>query len=65
MQIGNTSDHLPIKLESNYPSSSLDIITDDFVSDGASKPKIYWSKFWQEKTSEKYITPLVNQLDKC
>ena len=61
MQIENTSDHLPITLEFNYPTSSLDIITDDFASDLASNPKIDWSKFSQEETSEKYITPLVNQ----
>ena len=29
MQIENTSDHLPITLELNYPTSSLDIIADD------------------------------------
>ena len=33
MQIENTSDHLPITLELNYPTSSLDIITGDFASD--------------------------------
>ena len=63
MQIENTSDHLPIKLELNYPTSSLDIITDDFAPDLASNPKIDWSKFSPEKISEKYITPLVNQLE--
>ena len=61
MQIENTSDHLPITLELNYPTSSLNIITDDFASDLASSPKIDWSKFSQ--ISEKYITPLVNQLE--
>ena len=45
MQIENTSDHLPIMLELNYPTSSLDIINDDFASDLASNPKIDWSKF--------------------
>ena len=63
MQIENTSDHLPVTLELNYPTSSLDIIADDFVSDLESNPKIYWSKFSQEEISEKYITPLVNQLE--
>ena len=47
----------------NYPTSSLDIITDDFASDLASNPKIDWSKFSQEEISEKYITPLVDQLE--
>ena len=55
IQIENTSDHLPITLELNYPTSSLDIITDDFASDLASNPKIDWSKFSQEVISEKYI----------
>ena len=63
MQIENTSDHIPVTLELNYPTSSLDIITDDFVSDLESNPKIDWSKFSQEEISEKYITPLVNQLE--
>ena len=45
------------------PTSSLDIITDDFASDLASSPKIDWSKFLQEEISEKYITPLVNELE--
>ena len=40
MQIENTSDHLPITLEINYPTSSLDIITDNFAFDLASNPKI-------------------------
>ena len=48
-------------LELNYPTSSLDIITDDFTSDLASVCKIDWSKFSQEEIIEKYITPLVNQ----
>ena len=61
MQIENTSD--PVTLELNYPTSSLDIITDDFASDLASNPKIDWSKFSQEEIREKYITPLVNQLE--
>ena len=47
----------------NYSTSSLDIITDDFASDLASNPKIDWSKFSQEAISEKYITPLMNQLE--
>ena len=64
MQIENTSDHLPITLELNYPTSSLDIFTDDFASDLASNPKIDWSRFSQKEISEKYITPLVNQLEK-
>ena len=55
--------HLPITLELNYPTSSLDIIADDFASDLASNPKIDWSKFSQEEISEKYITPLVTQLE--
>ena len=63
MQTENTSDHLPIMLELNYPTSSLDIITDDFASDLASSPKIDWSKYSQEEISEKCITPLVNQLE--
>ena len=63
MQIENTSDHLPNTLELNYPTSSLDIITDDFASDLDSNPKFDWSKFSQEEISEKYITPLVNQLE--
>ena len=63
MQIENTSDHLPVTLELNYPTSSLDIIADDFASDLESDPKIDWSKFSQEEISEKYITPLVNQLE--
>ena len=63
MQIENTSDHLPITLELNYPTISLDIVTDDFASDLASNPKIDWSKFSQEEISEKYITPLANQLE--
>ena len=63
MQIENTSDHLPVTLELNYPTSSLDIIADDFTSDLESNPKIDWSKFSQEEISEKYITPLVNQLE--
>ena len=63
MQIENTSDHLPFTLELNYPTSSLDIITDDFASDLASSPKIDCSKFSQEEISEKYISPLVNQLE--
>ena len=65
MQIENTSDHmhLPITLELSYPTSSLYIITDAFASDLASNPKIDWSKFSQEEISEKYITPLVNQLE--
>ena len=45
------------------PTSSLDIIADDFESDLESNPKIDWSKFSQEEISEKYITPLVNQLE--
>ena len=61
IQIENTSDHLSIKLELNYRTSTLDIITNDFVSDLASNPKIDWSKLSQEEISEKYITPLVNQ----
>ena len=61
MQIENRSDHLPIMLELNYPTSSLDIITDDFASDLESNPKINWSKFSQKKIREKYITPLMNQ----
>ena len=52
MQIENTSDHLPVTLELNYPTSSLDIITDDFASDLESNPKIDWSKFSQEEISE-------------
>ena len=63
MQIENTSDYLPITLELNYPTSSLDTITDDFASGLASNPKIDWSKFSQEKISKKHITPLVNQLE--
>ena len=63
MQIENTSDHLPVTLELNYPTSSLDIIADDFASDLESNPKIDWSKFSQEEISEKYITPLVNQVE--
>ena len=63
MQIETTSDHIPITLELNYPTSSVDIITDDFASDMASNPKINWSKFSQEENGEKYITPLVNQLE--
>ena len=63
MQIENTSDHLPVTLELNYPTSSLDIIADDFASDLESNPKCDWSKFSQEEISEKYITPLVNQLE--
>ena len=63
MQTENTSDHLLVTLELNYPTSSLDIITDDFASDLESNPKIDWSKFSQEEISEKYITPLVNQLE--
>ena len=63
MQIENTSDHLPITMELNYPTSSLDVITDDFASDLASNPKIDWSEFSQEKINEKWITPLVNQLE--
>ena len=62
-QMENTSDHLPIMLELNYPTSSLDIITDDFAFDLASNPKSDWSKVSQEEISEKYITPLVNQLE--
>ena len=54
MQIENTSDNFPITLELNYPTSSLDIITDDFASDLASNTKIEWSKFSQEEISEKY-----------
>ena len=42
---------------------SLDIIIDEFASNLESNPKIKWSKFSQEEISEKYITPLVNQLD--
>ena len=57
------TDHLPITLELNYPTSSLDIITDDLASDLESNPKIDWSKFSQKEISEKYITPLVNQLE--
>ena len=38
-------------------------LTDDFTSDLGSSPKIDWSKFSQEEISEKYITPLVNQLE--
>ena len=63
MQIENTSDHLPVTLELNYPISSLDIIADDFASDLESNPKIDWSRFSQEEISEKYIIPLVNQLE--
>ena len=63
MQIENTSDHLPVTLELNYPTSSLDIIAGDFVSDLESNSKIDWSEFSQEEISEKYITPLVNQLE--
>ena len=63
MQIENPSDHLPVTLELNYPTSSLDIIADDFASNLESNPKIDWSKFSQEEISEKYITPLVNQLE--
>ena len=63
MQIENTSYHLPITLELNYPSSSLDMITDHFASDLGSNPKIDWSKFSQEEISEKYVTPLMNQLE--
>ena len=54
IQIENISDHLPITLELNYPTSCFDIITDDFASDLASNPKIDWSKFSQEDISEKY-----------
>ena len=50
-------------MELNYPTSSLDISADDFASDLESNPKIDWSKFSQEEISEKYITPLVNQLE--
>ena len=39
------------------------ISTDDFASDLASNPKIDWSKFSQEEINEKYIIPLVNQLE--
>ena len=65
MQIENTLDHLPITLELNYPTSSLDIITDDLAPHLASNPKIDWSKFSQEEQeiSKKYVTPLVNQLE--
>ena len=58
MQIENTSDHLPITLELTYPTSSLDIITDDFASDLESNPKIDWSKFSQEEIV-KNISPLL------
>ena len=63
LEIENTSDHLLITLELNYLTSFLDIITDDSASDLASSPKTDWSKFSQEEISEKYITPLVNQLE--
>ena len=63
IQIENTSDLLPIKLELNYCTSTPDIIANDFVSDLASNPKIDWSTLSQEEISEKYITPLVNQLE--
>ena len=63
MQMENTSDHLPITLELNYPTSSHDIITDGCASDLVSNPKIDWSKFSEEEISEKYITSLVNQLE--
>ena len=61
LQIENTSVHLPIMLELNYLTGSLDIITNDFASDLASNPKIDWSKFSQKEISKKYITPLLNQ----
>ena len=63
MQIENTSDHLPVRLELSYPTSSLDIIADNFASDLEYNPKIDWSKFSQEEISEKCITPLMNQLE--
>ena len=40
MQVENISDHLPVTLELNYPTSSLHIITDDFAPDLASSPKL-------------------------
>ena len=63
IQIENTSDHLPITLQLNYRTSSPDTITNDFAYDLASNPKIDWSKLSQEEISEKYISPLVNQLE--
>ena len=61
MQTENTPDHLPITLEINYPTSSLDIILMILRLTWHTVLKIDWSKFSQEEISEKYITPLVNQ----
>ena len=63
LDIDNTSDHLPVQTSIILPDLSFNKLSSVNNAESSSKNKILWSKFSHEEIHEKYVNPLLSDLE--
>ena len=63
LDIDNTSDHLPVQTSIILPDLSFNKLSSVNNAESSSKNKILWSKFSHEEIHEKYVNPLLYDLE--